>query len=130
MQRDRSWLGPLAGLMIVALLVRRLGAGAFVDALRHLDAWSVAAGAAIAVLTTVCGAWRWVLVARGLGAQLSLRSAVAESYRSQFLNVTLPGGMLVTCIEECGTVAAAETSGSGCARSCGSAPRVRWSSPS
>ena len=94
MQRDRSWLGPLAGLMIVALLLWRLGAGTFVDALRHLDAWSVAAGAAIAVLTTVCGAWRWVLVARGLGAELSLRSAVAESYRSQFLNVTLPGGML------------------------------------
>ena len=94
MQRDRSWLGPLAGLMIVALLVWRLGAGTFVDALRHLDVWSVAAGAAIAVLTTVCGAWRWVLVARGLGAELSLRSAVAESYRSQFLNVTLPGGML------------------------------------
>ena len=68
MQRDRSWLGPLGGLMIVALLVGRLGAGAFVDALRHLDASSVAAGAAIAVLTTVCGAWRWVLVARGLGA--------------------------------------------------------------
>ena len=94
MQRDRSWLGPLAGLMIVALLVWRLGAGTFVDALRHLDVRSVAAGAAIAVLTTVCGAWRWVLVARGLGAELSLRTAVAESYRSQFLNVTLPGGML------------------------------------
>lgn len=94
MQRDRSWVGPVAGLMIVALLVQRLGVGTFVDALRRLDVSSVVAGAAIAVLTTVCGAWRWVLVARGLGAELSLRSAVAESYRSQFLNVTLPGGML------------------------------------
>ena len=94
MQRDRSWLGPLAGLAIVALLVWRVGVGAFVDGLRHLDAWSVVAGAAIAVVTTVCGAWRWDLVARGLGTELSLRSAVAESYRSQFLNVTLPGGML------------------------------------
>jgi uncharacterized membrane protein YbhN (UPF0104 family) len=94
MQRDRSWLRPLVGLVILAVLVLHVGAGAFLDALRHLDAWSVAAGAAIAVLTTVCGAWRWVLVARGLGSELTLRSAVAESYRSQFLNVTLPGGVL------------------------------------
>lgn len=94
MQRDRSWLSPLVGFCIVALLVQHLGAGAFLDALRHLDARSVAAGAAITVVTTVCGAWRWVLVARGLGAELNLRAAVAESYRSQFLNVTLPGGVL------------------------------------
>jgi uncharacterized membrane protein YbhN (UPF0104 family) len=94
MQRDRSWLRPLVGLVILAVLVRHVGAGAFLEALRRLDGWSVAAGAGIAVLTTVCGAWRWVLVARGLGAELTLRSAVAESYRSQFLNVTLPGGVL------------------------------------
>ncbi|GAA2741481.1 lysylphosphatidylglycerol synthase transmembrane domain-containing protein [Terrabacter aerolatus] len=94
MQRDRSWLSPVVGLCIVALLVHQLGAGPFLDALRHLDAVTVATGGAIAVVTTVCGAWRWVLVARGLGAELSLRSAVAESYRSQFLNVTLPGGVL------------------------------------
>jgi uncharacterized membrane protein YbhN (UPF0104 family) len=94
MQRDRSWLRPLVGLVILAVLVRHVGAGAFLEALHHLDGWSVAAGAAIAVLTTVCGAWRWVLVARGLGSELTLRSAVAESYRSQFLNVTLPGGVL------------------------------------
>lgn len=94
MQRDRSWMGPLVGLCIVALLVHRLGAGPFLDALHRLDVPSVAAAAAIAVLTTVCGAWRWVLVARGLGARLSLPAAVAASYRSQFLNVTLPGGVL------------------------------------
>ena len=94
MQGDRSWLRPLAGLVVLGVLVWRVGAGAFVDALQHLDAWSVAAAAAIAVVTTVCGAWRWVLVARGLGNELSLRSAVAECYRSQFLNVTLPGGVL------------------------------------
>jgi uncharacterized membrane protein YbhN (UPF0104 family) len=33
-------------------------------------------------------------VARGLKVELSLRAAVAECYRSQFLNVTLPGGVL------------------------------------
>jgi uncharacterized membrane protein YbhN (UPF0104 family) len=94
MHRDRSWLSPVGGLCIVAFLVWRIGAGPFVDAVRHLDAGSVALASAIALVTTVCGAWRWVLVARGLGAELTLRSAVSESYRSQFLNVTLPGGVL------------------------------------
>ncbi len=94
MHPDRSWLRPLGGLVILGVLVWRVGAGAFVDALRHVDARSVAMAAAIALVTTVCGAWRWLLVARGLGTELSLRSAVAECYRSQFLNVTLPGGVL------------------------------------
>ena len=94
MRRDRSWLRPVSGLAILGVLVWRIGGDAFVDGLHHVDARSVAAAAAIAVVTTVCGAWRWVLVARGLGSELSLGSAVAACYRSQFLNVTLPGGVL------------------------------------
>ena len=46
------------------------------------------------MLTTVCCAWRWRLVARGLGVDLPLGTAVAAYYRSLFLNVTLPGGVL------------------------------------
>ena len=46
------------------------------------------------LLTTVCCAWRWKIVARGLGVDLPLPAAVAAYYRSQFLNVTLPGGVV------------------------------------
>ena len=45
-------------------------------------------------VTTMCGAWRWRLVARRLGADLTLTGALASCYRAQFLNVTLPGGVL------------------------------------
>jgi uncharacterized membrane protein YbhN (UPF0104 family) len=45
-------------------------------------------------VTTICGAWRWRLVARRLGVELAMPSAVADCYRAQFLNVTLPGGVL------------------------------------
>ena len=45
-------------------------------------------------VTTLCGAWRWRLVARRLGADLTLAGALASCYRAQFLNVTLPGGVL------------------------------------
>jgi uncharacterized membrane protein YbhN (UPF0104 family) len=47
----------------------------------------------IGLLTTVCCAWRWTIVARGLGLQLSFWAAVAAYYRSVFLNLTLPGGV-------------------------------------
>ena len=46
------------------------------------------------MLTTVCCAWRWKIVARGLGIDLPLPAAVAAYYRSLFLNVTLPGGVV------------------------------------
>jgi hypothetical protein len=46
------------------------------------------------VLTTLCCAWRWRVVARGLGIDLPLGTAVAAYYRSLFFNVTLPGGVV------------------------------------
>jgi uncharacterized membrane protein YbhN (UPF0104 family) len=89
-----TWARLLGGAAILAVLVLRVGTGPFVDGIRRVDSWSLAAAAAIAVLTTVCSAWRWTLVARGLGLELPLRPAVAAYYRSQFLNSTLPGGVL------------------------------------
>ena len=55
---------------------------------------ALAVGAGVAVLTTACAAWRWRLVARTPGRRLPMPSAVAACYRAQFLNVTLPGGVL------------------------------------
>ena len=45
-------------------------------------------------VTTVACAWRWHLVARGLGVEIALPAAVAACYRAQFLNTVLPGGVL------------------------------------
>src|ERR1700754_1838687 len=84
----------LAGAGIIAVLVWRLGSGAFLDGLRVIDAGDLLAAFAIGLATTVFSAWRWCLVARGLGLRLSLRSAVAEYYRALFLNAALPGGVL------------------------------------
>jgi glycosyltransferase 2 family protein len=88
------WLKPLGGVGILALLVWRLGTGPFLDGVRMIDGWALLAALAIGALTTVCCAWRWSLVASGLGVRLSLRTAVAHCYRSVFLNATLPGGVL------------------------------------
>jgi uncharacterized membrane protein YbhN (UPF0104 family) len=88
------WARPLLGALVLAALVARLGTGPVLEALRATDLRALAAGALIALATTVCAAWRWRLVARRLGADLSLAGAVAACYRAQFLNVTLPGGVL------------------------------------
>jgi len=84
----------LCGAAILAVLVWRVGAGPFVRAVPSIDAWSLTVVFGISVVTTGCCAWRWSLVARGLGVGLPLPTAVAACYRSQFLNTTLPGGVV------------------------------------
>jgi uncharacterized membrane protein YbhN (UPF0104 family) len=89
-----KWVRLVAPALTLAVLVWRLGTGPFLSGIRTVDGGALAAAAALAVLTTVCAAWRWKTVAGGLGVDLSLPAAVAAYYRSQFLNVMLPGGVV------------------------------------
>ena len=89
----RRW-AHLAAAATLGVLVWRVGTGPFLDGLRAVDGRALAAASGLAVLTTVCCAWRWRMVAGGLGVELPLRTAVAAYYRSLFLNVTLPGGVV------------------------------------
>jgi uncharacterized membrane protein YbhN (UPF0104 family) len=88
-----TWGRPAGCALVLAVLVWRLGTGPFLDGIRTIDAGALAAAAGLALLTTVCCAWRWKIVAGGLGVDLPLPAAVAAYYRSQFLNVALPGGI-------------------------------------
>lgn len=90
----RRHLGTLVGVLILGLLVWRLGTGAFLDGLRRIDVPTLAAAVGIGGVTTACSAWRWSLVARGLGIRLPFRTALAGYYRALFLNAALPGGVL------------------------------------
>lgn len=89
-----AWARPVGGAGILGVLVWRLGTGPFLDGLRGVTAGSLLAALALTGLATVCSAWRWQVVARGLGVGLGLREAVAAYYSSQFLNSALPGGVL------------------------------------
>src|SRR5258707_15656849 len=89
-----TWARLAGGAAILAVLVRRGGAGPFVDGLRLTTAWALAAAMAITSLTTLCCAWRWSLVAGGLGVDVPLRAAGRAYYRSPFLHPPLPGGVL------------------------------------
>lgn len=88
------WVRMLAGAGIIALLLWRLGTAAFLDGLRVIDAPTLLVGLGLGLLTTVASAWRWSLVARGLGIRLPLVGAVADYYRALFFNAALPGGVL------------------------------------
>jgi uncharacterized membrane protein YbhN (UPF0104 family) len=74
-------------------VIWRLGGGPFLDGVRALDGRALLAAAAIFLVTTTCCAWRWKIIARGLGVRLSLPAAVAAYYRCLFLNITLPSGL-------------------------------------
>jgi uncharacterized membrane protein YbhN (UPF0104 family) len=95
MSRNVSrWARFVGCALVFAVLVWRLGTGPFLDGLRTIDGGALAASAGITALSTVCYAWRWKIVAGGLGLELSLPAAVAAYYRSLFLNAALPGGIV------------------------------------
>ena len=89
-----AWVRMLGGVGILALLLWRLGTGAFLDGLRVIDGGTLLVAFLIGLTTTVFSAWRWCLVARGLGMRLPLATAVGDYYKALFLNAALPGGVL------------------------------------
>ena len=89
-----SLLRLAAGGIVLWFLGRQVGAAPFEDGLRAVTWQAVLAAVTLTVLTTVCSAWRWRVVARALGADIDLPSATGAYYRSLFLNSVLPGGIL------------------------------------
>lgn len=87
-------LGAVAGAAVLGCVLWQLGTGPFVTGLRSLDPLTLVIGAALGLPATLACAWRWHLVSRELGVRVAVGPAVASCYRSQFLNVTLPGGIL------------------------------------
>jgi len=83
-----------AGVTVLWLLWRQVGAAPFEDGLRAVTWQAVVAAVTLTALTTVCSAWRWRVVARALGVDIGLPGAVGAYYRSLFLNSVLPGGVL------------------------------------
>jgi len=76
------------------VLVHQLGAEPFVDALRHTDAGALAVALAVTAGTTWCCARRWSLLAGALEVPVPLAAAYRACYSAQFLNATLPGGIV------------------------------------
>jgi uncharacterized membrane protein YbhN (UPF0104 family) len=84
----------VAGVTVLWFVGRELGAAPFADGLRAVTWQGVVAAVTLTALTTICSAWRWQVVARALGTDISLPRATGAYYRSLFLNSVLPGGIL------------------------------------
>jgi uncharacterized membrane protein YbhN (UPF0104 family) len=82
------------GFAVLWFLVRHLGAAPFRDGLRAITWQAVVGAVTLTALTTVCSAWRWRVVARALGVDIDMPTAVSAYYRSLFLNSVLIGGVL------------------------------------
>lgn len=95
MRRAWPWLRALLAAAILAVLVWRLGGGAFLDGLRRiLDPAGLLAALGLGLLTTTLSAARWCLVAHRIGLPLTLGAATADCYHALFLNGVLPSGVL------------------------------------
>jgi len=89
-RRSWSWI---AGAVLLVAVVWWVGTDAVGDGIRALDGPTLAVGALLGAPVTVAAAWRWRLVARGLGVDLPLGRATAACYRAQLLNTVVPGGV-------------------------------------
>ncbi|TCO48793.1 lysylphosphatidylglycerol synthase transmembrane domain-containing protein [Actinocrispum wychmicini] len=94
MRKVWPWLQMLIGVGILGVLVWKLGTRSFVDSLELISTTHIIAALALGLGTTVACAWRWCLVARSLGLNLTLSQAVSDYYRALFLNSVLPAGVL------------------------------------
>ncbi len=93
-RRFRAWVRPVAGVILLAVIVWRVGAAPFVHGLLSVDLRAVAAALVLCAVSTAASAWRWRVVANRLGVRIALPTAIGMYYRSQFLNSVLPGGLL------------------------------------
>lgn len=93
-RRAWAWARRASPVLVLGVVVWRLGTGPFLDGLRTVNGGALTAAAGLVALTTLCAAWRWKIVAGALGVDISLPAALAAYYRSLFLNVILPGGIL------------------------------------
>ena len=92
-RRLRASLQSVGGMAVVGLVVWRFGTAPIIAGFKTVSPAAALAVAAIAVVTTACAAWRWSIIARGLGISIALPNAILAYYRSQFLNCALPGGV-------------------------------------
>ncbi len=92
--RARRRVSALGGTAVLGAVLAVVGTDAVPAGLGSLDAATLGTGLGLAAVTTACAAWRWVVVARRLGVPLTLPTGFLACYRAQFLNMTLPGGIL------------------------------------
>lgn len=84
----------VGGVVILALLVWRFGAGPFLDGVRAARPTAIVVAVLVTAGTTWCCALRWMLVSARWGSPVPMRVAYPAYYRSQLINALVPGGVV------------------------------------
>ncbi|WP_344059747.1 lysylphosphatidylglycerol synthase transmembrane domain-containing protein [Microbacterium pumilum] len=92
--RFRGYARAAIGVVILVAIVLHAGGEPFARGLASVSIAAVGAALVLAAVSTAAAAWRWRMLAGGLGLTLSWPQAVSGYYRSQFLNTVLPGGVV------------------------------------
>lgn len=79
---------------VLGLLAGRFGVDPFLEGVRAAGPVAIAVAGLITAGTTWCCAVRWTLVSARWGTPIPLRVAYKAYYRSQLINVTVPGGVV------------------------------------
>jgi uncharacterized membrane protein YbhN (UPF0104 family) len=90
----RRWLRPAIGVLVVGVLLARFGGDPVGRGLHATDGRLLGVSVALTAVATACCAWRWRAVAGALDAGIGFGPAYLSCYRAQFLNATLPAGVL------------------------------------
>lgn len=93
-RRSWPWLRLVGGAAVLAVLLWHFGSGPFAEAWQVTTWPAVLAAVSITAGSTLTSAWRWHTIAEAHDVPLTRGGAVTAYYRSQFLNATLPGGIL------------------------------------
>jgi len=91
--RARSWLGQLAGLLLLSATIHYVEPAALLDRLGQLQVGFIVLGTVLVVPQLHCLALRWRLTAAQLGFPFAQRHAVREYGLSMLLNLLLPFGV-------------------------------------
>ena len=92
--RGWAWVRALGGALVLGGVVWWVGTGPFMAGLTIIDVPTVLLALGAGALATVCFTWRWRFVAASAGLVLPWQGALTAYYRSQFLNATLPTGVV------------------------------------
>ncbi|HTU62766.1 MAG TPA: lysylphosphatidylglycerol synthase transmembrane domain-containing protein [Polyangiales bacterium] len=91
--RIRSWIGQLAGLLLLLATIHYVEPAALLARISQLQVGFIAVGTALVVPQLHCLALRWRLTAAQLGFPFAQRQALREYGLSMLLNLLLPFGI-------------------------------------
>ncbi|MDH6237092.1 lysylphosphatidylglycerol synthase transmembrane domain-containing protein [Cryobacterium sp. CG_9.6] len=84
----------VVGCALLASVIAYVGTGPLIHGILSVDGQAIAAALFLSAVATVAAAWRWCIIATGLGVPLSWHTAIGRYYQSQFLNTVTPGGIV------------------------------------